>query len=167
MAREALQGIQGLAALADGVACAVDASSVEKLVPGMRFVAKLLDETDAPVGVCAVLERAITALADAEGEVAPKLFAELATAARNAEAMLVAKVPELEQAVEAERARLADEVLMGDGEDAKLLDRHRTRLHRELQAHLAVLRTVRELAMPDDDGGHLVVDVRLVGGRSE
>jgi hypothetical protein len=167
-AREALQGLQGLAALAEGVARPVDATAVEKLVPGMRFVAKLLDETDAPVGVCAVLEGAITALADAADEVAPELFARVALAARRAETVLAQMVPELETAVETERARLADEVLLGDGEDAKLLDRHRARLHRELQAHLSVLKAVRELVvLGEDDAPVMQVEVRLVGLRED
>lgn len=167
VAQEALQGVQGLAALAEGVAGPVDATPVARLLPGMRLVAKLVGDVDLPVGPVAALDRAIDNLViETAISVEPEGFQALATAARDAETVLQARMAALEAAVGAERERLADLVVLGDGEDVKLLDRHRARLHRELQAHLAVLRTVRELAVLGEDGQPVMqVEVRLVGRR--
>jgi hypothetical protein len=165
-AKEAFQGVQGLAALAEGVAGPVDAAPVSRLLPGMRLVAKLVGEVDLPVGPVAALDSAIDRLViETAIEVEPAGFQTLATAAREVEAVLQAKVEGLTAAVEAERERLADLVVLGDGEDMRVLDRHRARLHRELQAQLATVRLLRELAVPDEAGGPapLLVELRLVG----
>jgi hypothetical protein len=165
-AKEALQGVQGLAALAEGVAGPVDADPVARLLPGMRLVAKLVGEVDLPVGPVAALDAAIDHLIiETALSVEPAGFQALATAARELEAVVQARVTALVTAVEAERERLADLVVLGDGEDVKLLDRHRARLHRELQAQLATVKMLRELAVPEEAGGPapLLVELRLVG----
>jgi hypothetical protein len=81
------------------------------------------------------------------------------------EAVLQARVEAFTAAMEAERERLADLVVLGDGEDVKLLDRHRARLHRELQAQLGTVKLLRELAVPEaaESATPLLVEVRLVG----
>jgi len=160
-AKEALQGVQGLAALAEGVA-----DPVARLLPGMRQVAKLVGEVDLPVGPVAALDTAITHLVIENAiSVEPAGFQALGRAAREAEAALHARVAALETALEAEREKLADLVVLGDGEDVKLLDRHRARLHRELQAQLAMVKLLRELAVGEEEPGGqpLLVEVRLVG----
>lgn len=164
--QEAHQGVQGLAALAEGVAGPVDAAPVARLLPGIRLVAKLVGEADLPVGPVAALDAAIDHLViETAIEVEPAGFLALAMAAREVEAVLQARVAALTAAVEAERERLADLVVLGDGEDMRVLDRHRARLHRELQAQLGTVRLLRELAVPDAAEGAtpLVVEVRLVG----
>lgn len=167
VAKEALQGVQGLAALAEGVAGPVDADPVARLLPGMRLVAKLVGEVDLPVGLVASLDTAIdTLVIENVLAVEPAGFQALAAATREVEGVLQAQVVELEAAVEAERERLADLVVLGDGEDVKLLDRHRARLHRELQTQLGTVRLLRELAVPEAAEGAtplVVVEVRLIG----
>jgi hypothetical protein len=165
-AQEALQGVQGLAALAEGVAGPVDAAPVARLLPGMRLVAKLVGEVDLPVGPVAALDAAIDHLViETAIDVELAGFEVLATAAREVEAVLQARVAAFTAAVESERERLADLVVLGDGEDMRVLDRHRARLHRELQAQLATVKMLRELAVPEEAGGPapLLVELRLVG----
>jgi len=84
------------------------------------------------------------------------------------ETALVAKITELELAVEVERERLADDVLLGEGPEMVVLERHRSRLVRAFEAELRALKVVRELAIPEgDEPGSLVpsirVELRLVG----
>lgn len=165
-AKEALQGVEGLAALAEGVAGPVEAAPVARLLPGMRLVAKLVGEVDLPVGPVAALDAAIDNLViETALEVEPAGFQALSLAAREVESVLQAKVGALTAAVEAEREQLADLVVLGEGEDMRVLDRHRARLHRELQAQLATVKLLRELAVPEEaeSAMPLVVEVRLVG----
>lgn len=164
-AKEALQGVQGLAALAEGVAGPVDATPVARLLPGMRLVAKLVGEVDVPLGPVAALDAAIDHLViETALSVEPEGFQALATAAREVEAVLQARVAALTAAVEAERERLAGLVVLGDGEDMRVLDRHRARLHRELQAQLGTVKLLRELAVPEVGGpAPLLVELRVVG----
>jgi hypothetical protein len=103
-AQEALQGVQGLSALVEGVAVPVDADPVARLLPGIRLVAELVGEVDLPVGPVAALDAAIEHLViETAIEVEPAGFLALATAAREVEAVLQARVARLTAAVESER----------------------------------------------------------------
>jgi hypothetical protein len=162
----ALEGIRGLTVLAESVASAIDGGEVAKLMPAMRSVAKLVAAADDPVAPAAALDRALDALVtDTVGDVEPAAFATLTTSCRQVETALVAQMTEAEQAVEAERERLVELVVLGEHEHAKLLDRHRARLQRELRVHLDALKVLRDLASPQGDThvAPLVVDVRVVG----
>jgi hypothetical protein len=97
--------------------------------------------------------------------VAPERFQALGLAARQAEAVLVAKVGEVETGIAAEREKLADSVLFGDDTDAQLLDRHLARLSRELGAHLGNLKLLRELAAPVREGERQEADPRRAAAR--
>ncbi len=168
-ARAGLEGIQGLASLAEHVTDTTDADQVAKLLPGMRSISGMVSQTDLPGPVLAALDSAIDGLVlDAILEVGLDAFQALAKAARGVETALVAKATELEAAVEAERERLADDVLLGEGAEMVLLERHRSRLARAFEAELRALKAVRELAAPDGvEAGSLVppicVELRLVG----
>jgi hypothetical protein len=168
-ARAGIQGIQGLASLAEHVTDSTDANQVAKLLPGMRSISELVSQVDLAAPVLAHLDSAIDALVlDAILEIGVEAFQGLAKAARGVEAALVAKIPDLEAAVEADRERLADDVLLGEGPEMVLLERHRSRLARAFEAELRALKAVRELVAPDgDEAGSLVppirVELRLVG----
>jgi hypothetical protein len=121
-AQDSLQATRSVAELAEEeVTTPRPGQAVAQIASGLRFVAGLLTKTDIPITVTARFELAMTAvLADADGDVAPVKFHALETAARQAEAALVAKVAELETALAAEREKLADSVLVGDDADARL-----------------------------------------------
>lgn len=168
-ARAALEGIQGLTSLAEHITDATDTTQVAKLLPGMRSIAGLVSQVDLPASVLGQLDSAIDALVvDSILEVGAGAFQMLAQAARGVETALVAKITELELAVEVERERLADDVLLGEGPEMVVLERHRSRLVRAFEAELRALKVVRELAIPEgDEPGSLVpsirVELRLVG----
>jgi hypothetical protein len=168
-ARAGLEGIQGLASLAEHMTDTTDSNQMAKLLPGMRSIAGMVTQVDLPTQVLAQLDSAIDALVfDIIIEIGVEAFQGLARAARGVEAALVAKITELETAVDAERERLADDVLLGEGPETALLERHRARLARAFEAELRALKAVRELAAPDGvETGSLVppirVELRLVG----
>jgi hypothetical protein len=166
-AQEALQAVRSVAVLAEEVSTPRPSESVGRIASGLRFVSELLGKTDIPVIVVATFAQAVTLLTAASyQDVEPEVFQTLGRAARHAEAALVEKIGELKSEIEAERERLADSVLLGDDEDARLLDRHRSRLSRELGAHLGNLKLLRELARPVKEGEEqapIPVEVRVVG----
>jgi hypothetical protein len=168
-AEEALRGVEGLLALAEGVSCSMDAYQVAKLLPAMRVISNLVDEADVPVGPAAKLDSAIDRLVtETAATVEPTAFSTLAAAVREVRDVLQAMVASGQQALEAERERLAETVALAADADLVVLERHRARLARALEAELRVLKLLRELARPKtQDLGSLVqpilVEVRLVG----
>jgi hypothetical protein len=170
-AQEALQAIRSVAVLAEEVKTPRPAEGVARIASGLKFVSELLGKVEVPVVVVAAFEQAVIVLtAAAYTDVEPAAFETLGRAARHAEAALVEKIGELKSEIEAERERLADSVLLGDDADARLLDRHRARLSRELGAHLANLKLLRELATPAREGEEqapIPVEVRVVGRARE
>jgi hypothetical protein len=166
-AQEALQAIRSVAVLAEEVSTPRPSEGVARIASGLRFVAELLGKVEIPMVVIAAFEQAVTLLTAASyTDVEPAAFETLARAARHAEAALVEKIGELKCEIEAERERLADTVLLGDDEDARLLDRHRARLSRELGGHLSNLKLLRELAAPvraGEEQAVLPVELRVLG----
>jgi hypothetical protein len=169
-AQEALQAVRSVVVLAEEVTTPRAPESVARIGTGLRFVSELLGKTEVPVVIVAAFDHSVTVLvAESYTDVEPQSFQTLAKAARYAEQALVEKIAELEVEVVAERERLADSVLLGDDADAQLLDRHRSRLSRELGAHLSNLKLLREVASPVKDGERvepIPVELRVVG-RSE
>lgn len=167
-AKEALQGVQGLLALAEGVSRSVDADQVARLVPAMRVISNLVDDADVPVGPTAKLDSAIDRLVtETAATVEPAAFSTLAAAVREVLDVLQTMVASGQQALEAERERLAETVSLASDADLVVLERHRARLARALEAELRALKLLRELARPEpQDLGSLVqpllVEVRLV-----
>jgi hypothetical protein len=168
-AKEALQGVEGLLALAESVSCAVDADHVARLVPAMRVISSLVDEADVPVGPAAKLDSAIDRLVtETAATVEPAAFSTLATAVREVLDVLQAMVAGGQRALEAERERLAETVALAANADLVVLERHRARLARALEAELRALKLLRELARPEpQDLGSLVqpilLEVRVLG----
>jgi len=152
LAREALEGLRGMIGMADSVTGPRHVSQVATIRPAIRRVAQAVDETDVPVNVCAVLDRAANNLMGEEYviEVPASAFHELAHAARAATAALVQRIEDLEKALDGERERLADEALLGDDEKMKVLDRHRGRLAREMAAQIDIVKALREIAAPEE-----------------
>ncbi|MCM2334392.1 MAG: hypothetical protein NDI82_10645 [Anaeromyxobacteraceae bacterium] len=166
---EALEGAQGLLALAGGVQGPVAAEAAARLLPAMRTVAKLADAADAPIPVSARLDAAIAALVDEHAaEVEPAAFARLAAAADDLVQALQAAKETAERDLEAERERLAEGAALADSRDLAVVERHRGRLSRAVDAELRTLRLLRELARPEALApGPLVqpflVEVRVLG----
>jgi hypothetical protein len=169
--KEALQGVEGLLALAEGVSCAVDADQVAKLVPAMRVISNLVDEADVPVGPAAKLDAAIDRLVtETAATVEPTAFSSLAAAVREVQDVLRAMVATGQLALEAERERLAEAVALAEDAELAVLERHRGRLARALEGELRALKLLRELARPEpQDPGSLVqpilLEVRVLGRR--
>lgn len=166
-ALEALQAVQAAAALAEEVRTATPSDAVAKIATGLKFVVTMLDKVQIPIVITASVEQAVTTLlAYSYTDVPAEAFQAFGRAARYAEAAVNDKMKEIEVAVAAEREKLADLVLLGDDGDAKLLDRHRARLSRELGAHLGNIKLLRELAVPVREGEEhepVPIELRLVG----
>jgi hypothetical protein len=167
VAQEALQAVQSAAVLAEEVTTPRPSEAVAQIATGLKFVVTMLDRVEIPIVVTAAFQQAVTTLlAYSYTEVPPEAFQRLGRAARYAVAAVNEKLKELEAAVAVEREKLADLVLLGDDADAKLLDRHRSRLSRELGGHLATIKLLRELAVPVREGEErepLPIEVRLIG----
>jgi hypothetical protein len=167
LAKDALQAVRSVAVLAEEVTTPRPSESVARIATGLTFVVTLLGKAEVPVVVVVAFEQAVTYLTAASyTDVEPEVFQTLGKAARHAEAALVEKIGELEEAITAERERLADSLLLGDDADAQVLDRHRSRLSRELGAHLSNLKLLRELAAPAREGERqepIPVELRVVG----
>ncbi len=152
LAREALEGLRGLIGMAESVTGPRHVSQVATIRPAILRVARAVDEADVPVGVCAVLDRAVNNLTGDEHvvEVPASVFHELAQAARAAETALVQRIEDLEKALDSDRERLADEALLGDDEKMKMIDRHRGRLAREMATQIEIVKALREIAAPEE-----------------
>lgn len=168
-ARDALEGIGGLAVLAETAPANVSSERVAQVLPAMNHVGQLVAAVDLPVAVTAPLVNALEAFVlDTIVEVTPGTFEAVASAARGIEAALLALIAELEVAVEQERERIAEVTLFSTGEDAKVLDRHRSRLAREIELAAKALRTLRELSATvrcDGSGSSVefVLEIRALG----
>jgi hypothetical protein len=169
MVSEALEGARGLQALADGVQVPVPVEAATELLPAMRAVAKLADDADAPISVCARLDAALGALLDEHvAEVEAAAFARLAAAAGELVRALQAAKETAERDLEAEREQLAEGAALGDTKDLAVVERHRGRLARAMDAELRTLKLLRELARPEAQApGPLVqpflIEVRVLG----
>lgn len=168
-ARDALEGIRALALLAETAPANVSDDRAAQVLPGMRQVAQIVAAVDLPVAVTAPLGDALemfvidTLIVSTVGA-----FEGVARAARGIEAALVERNAQLEHAVEQERDRIAEVTLFPIGEDAKVLDRHRNRVAREMEQAAKALKLVRELAAtpPRDHSGssvEFVLEVRALG----
>lgn len=172
--QDALEGVRGLAALCEGVTSPRHVHAVASIRPAIERVAALVDEADVPVGVTAGLSRAVAGLSrdDYVVEVPAVAFHELAVAARPAEAALVERLAALEQDLEAERERLADEALLGDDEQMRLIDRHRARLDRAMKCQIEILKGLREVAAREEievgSGSSVpfLVELKVLGRRT-
>ena len=158
-ARNTLVALQGLTAAAEAVNQPTHVAQVAAFLRAVRQVVEAVEEVGVPAANSASLADAVAELDSVKYSVTvpAAAFHRLAGAAREAEAVLSERLVELEKGLEAERERLADETLLGDDEQMKMLDRHRARLNREMQAQLVTLKLLREVAAPDE------VDVGAVG----
>jgi hypothetical protein len=97
---------------------------------------------------------------------------EIVTRAHTVEKALTEKLVELENAVEAERERLAEEMVLGDDQDLKRIERRRGAILREQEKQLALLKSVRELAQASPSGSlgssgqPFLVELKLIGRTS-
>jgi hypothetical protein len=152
VAQDALDGVRGLAVMCESVDGPRHVSAVASISPAIRRTAQMVDEADVPVGVSAVLDRAVAGLEheDFVVEVPATAFHALAAVARATETALVDRIAELGKELDTERERLADEALLGDDEQTKVIDRHRSRLDRAMKSQIEVLKLLREVAAPEE-----------------
>jgi hypothetical protein len=97
-----------------------------------------------------------------------EVFQRLISAAANLVEALDTKVTDLEREVEAEREKIASEVLLGDDKHLKKLGRYRSILSKQLDAELGRLKTVRELAQATVSGSFctgISVELKVIGRR--
>jgi hypothetical protein len=174
LAQDALDGVRGLAALCEDVTSPRHVHAVASIRPAIQRVAALVDQADVPVGVSAVLDRAVAGLSSEDNvvEVPAVAFQQLAVAARSAEAALVDRLAVLDRELEAERERLADEALLGDDEQMRVIDRHRARLDRAMKNQIEILKALREVAAPEEievgSGSSVpfLVELKVLGRRT-
>lgn len=168
-ATTALEALRGLAALAETAPPEVPADRVAQILPGMNQVAEAVSALDLPVAAVAPLGRALQSFVlDTLIAPAPGAFAAVADASRTAEAALALRIAELQAAVDDERRRISEVTLCPTGEDARVLDRHRGRLAREMEHAAKSLKMVRELAASTPrDRSSLTVTLRSIGRSSK
>ncbi len=79
--------------------------------------------------------------------------------------VLNAKITELRGQVEAERNRIADDLLLGDDKELRRFERHRSAINKTLDAELARIRVVRELAHGNSGSfvGPFLIELKLIG----
>lgn len=174
LGQDALDGVRGLAALCEEVTSPRHVHAVASIRPAIERAAALVDEADVPVGVTAVLDRAVAGLSaeDYVVEVPAVAFQQVAVAARSAEAALMDRLAALEKELEAERERLADEALLGDDEQMRVIDRHRARLDRAMKSQVEILKALREVAAPEEievgagSSVPFLVELKVLGRRT-
>ncbi|MBF5043167.1 hypothetical protein FGE12_12280 [Aggregicoccus sp. 17bor-14] len=170
-AREAHRLVRELIFVVGGVREDQPGERARALLPLLRVVLQRTEAVELPVAVEHVLGQAIAAFEEATGdELAPlAAWQALYERAHLTQAGLAERLGVLETALEAERVRVADETLLGDDKELARLARHRAQLHKQLEAQLGMLKTVRELALSAPGGGSgsfsgpVLVELRLVG----
>ena len=168
LAREALEGLQALAVLAENVNTAMTVDMVTPLISPMRHVLDMIDKADVPVVIIAMLAKAIDAFTvDTMLEVTAESFLTIAMACREAEKYTKQRMSELEIEKEHEREKLAMTVLISDSKMLRLLDRYRTRLAREFDLSLDGYEKARTLALQAGSAGSpgapVTVELKVIG----
>ena len=166
--QDALQGLRGLAALAESMTDTVSPDAAARLLPPMRRVCELVDGAEAPAAVTVPLARAVEAFSfDVILEVTVDTFTALAAACRAAETCLAERAADLEQELTVERESLELTVLLSDGKMIRMIDRHRTRLAREFDQVLAAYDRTRKLVGEIESSGSLgalpKVELKVIG----
>jgi hypothetical protein len=171
-ARNASKGLEALVGAVATVKKDAPVESVVGLASPIRGVMELLKDVELAPEVSVPLEAAYESLQkEMLGQTVPvAVFTRLAEVGGKTLEALTAKVVELEGQVAVEKEKIADEQLLGDDKELKRLERHRNMLNRALDAELARLRVVRELASAASGSscaafGPIRVELRVVGRR--
>lgn len=167
--RDAAQAVQALAQTAEGVLGTVPFDAVQQLAPAMKRVLEMAEQVDVPVAILLPLRGALDGVVvDAFLDVGADAFHALARQARQVASWLGSAIKAAEEELEDHRHRLAEDPTLVDEALLRRVDRHRSRINRELEGHLRLLRLVREMARPEGDvpGSIVEVQLRLVGERS-
>jgi hypothetical protein len=167
LAKEALEGLQALATLAENVSTSMTVDKVMPLIPPMRHVLELTDKADVPVMVIGKLASAINGFTlNTILEITAESFQAVASACREAERYVQVRISELEIQREQEREKLAMTVLISDSRMLRLLDRYRTRLAREFGLTLNAYEKTRAMALQASSSGSpgppCVVELKVI-----
>lgn len=165
--RNAALGLTVMISTAGEVTDACTGQRLALLLPPIRQVLAMVEALSLPAGVTVPMDTAFNELeAMADADLIPvAYFQGLVVAAERLKVALDSKVAELNVAIDSERTRIADELLVGDDRELRRFDRHRQALGRAMDSELGRLRLVRELAQPGSGsfGAPVQVELRLVG----
>ena len=171
-ARNALTGLAVMVETVGKLAADMPAESVKGLVSPIQGVLAMLEPLELAVQLTVPLEDVFEKLrGEAAGAVvSAEVFGVLAEVGGQVVEALKGKIVELEAEIGAERERLADDLLLGEDRELKRFERHRAMLNKALDAELARLRVVRELASASPGSscgvfGPILVELRVVGRR--
>ncbi len=164
--RDAAQGLQALAETTEGIQGVVAFEAVGTLAPAMKRVLELAEGSDAPMDLLVALREAMDGvIIGTFQDVGAGAFHALARQARQVAAWLDGAINAAEEELEAHRQRLAEDLTLVDEDLLRRVDRHRSRINRELEGNLKLLRLVREMARSEGDipGSVVEVELRVVG----
>jgi hypothetical protein len=167
-AHQALQALLPMVETVGGLPGNVGVQALRELLPPIGSVQAM---------VSAIEELPFSfkyALEDAHSRLKKSVLAEtidgvvtrsLVEAARNAMLMLRSRIPAWEKRAANEKARLADEMLLGDDKELKRFERHRSAINKALDGELARLKMVRELGQTSSGSsvGMFSVELRVIG----
>ncbi len=166
-ARNARQGLTAMIATVTEVQAGCSGEHLTKLLSSIRAVFQMVEMVALPTALVAPLGQLYEDLKfEATGqEVDVVVFERLIGVAGSVLQALDQKVVDMETEVGAEREQIADGQLLGDDNEFKRFERHRTALNKALDAELARLKVVRELAQGGSGSsvGPILVELKLIG----
>jgi hypothetical protein len=163
---DSMAAIKALAETAESVQTVIPFEHLAQLAPAMKRTLEMVEAADAPMALLVPLRDAMNdVVVSSFTDVEPASFHAVAAAAREVEAWLTVLVTTVRAELEAARGDLAMNPTVADEDLLRRLDRHRARLHRQLDAHLELLQRVRSLAAPDggSSGSFIQVELRVAG----
>ena len=169
LAQTVAQGVAQLAALAASQKTRRRGEDVLQLLPAINRVLDCVGAVNLSLAPVQLLVDAVEALRAAAvvGDVHEE-FEALATSSRAVEHVLALRLSALNIVVERERERLADEIVLGDEHQMKLLERRRAALQRDLDKTLDLFAKTKKLAIEsgsfDTAAQPISVELRVIGG---
>ena len=169
IAHNANLGMSAMIATAADIKVACSGEHLSKLLSPIGAVMDMVEAADLPVVVTVPLSNLheeLKAQAGA-GLVPVDVFTKLAEVGRAVVEALDSRIAELGTKVVAERERIADDLLLGDDKELKKFERHRAAINKSLDAELARLKVVRELAQGGSGSsvGPFLIELKLIGRR--
>jgi hypothetical protein len=165
--RNASQGVAAMLATVTELRAGCSGEHLTKLLSPIRAVFEMVEAVSLPTAVLAPLGQLYEDLKfEATGqEVDVVVFERLIGVAGSVLQALDQKVVALETEIGAEREQIADSQLFGDDKEFRKFQRHRAAINKALDAELARLKVVRELAQGGSGSsvGPILVELKLIG----
>jgi hypothetical protein len=162
-------GLNGAVGALENKPCPTSVTpAVEGLAHGLRTLSDLVQRLGLPLADTHEYEDATRDLIT-DGSLSETAFNNLLPSLNTVLGAVDRKLPELEAAVEAERVKLADQVMMDEDKRLRKLERYRGYLQQAMARQLEITKAIRELASTSAPSGSfcgaISVEVRVVGRR--